>query len=263
MRDFCAAKYRRLCVALVDAGYQSLTLADYFQSGGLPLEARRVILRHDIDRFPGMAIPLARIERELGLRATYHVRVPATFNPAVIRTLAELGHEVGFHYENLSKSRGELVRARQGFADDLAQLRTLCEVKTVSMHGSPASRIDNRDLWRSRSGIDDGLLGEAYLDMDYRTVLYYSDTGRTWQEGRFNIRDHIPDGQSRITGAPVVRTTDDLIDLIAREGRNLYLVAHPERWPVSPGGWALAGLKDLAFNWAKVLIRKSYAIRTR
>ncbi len=261
VRDFSVPKYAQVCAALVAAGYRSLTLAEYFQAGGVALASQRVILRHDIDRFPRMALPLARIEQAAGLRATYYFRVPATCDPATMRAVAALGHEVGFHYENLSKERGDVARARVGFAADLAALRRCCEILTVSMHGSPASRIDNRALWRALCAADFKLLGEAYLDVDFRQLMYYTDTGRTWEEGRFNIRDAIPDGQPRVLDTPAVRTTDELIDLIARERRNLYLVAHPERWPVSLGGWALAGTKDLAFNWAKLAIRGLLAIR--
>ncbi len=263
MRDFCAETYRRLCVSLVDAGYQSLTLTDYFLSGGLPLQAQRVILRHDLDRFPRMAIPLATIERDLGLRATYYVRVPSTCDPSVIREVTGLGHELGFHYENLAKTRGDVALAQRSFADDLARLRRYCSIRTACMHGSPASRSDNRDLWPFLSREDLGLLGEAYLDVDFSTILYYSDTGRTWAAGRFNMRDHIPAGRSRIAGAPMVRTTEELITLIRKERRNLYLVAHPERWPVSPGGWVLAGSKDVVFNLAKLLLRTLNAVRDR
>ena len=63
-----------------------------------------ILLRHDIDRFPTNALPLARIEQRLGLASTYYTRMGrSVLNHEVLRGLRELGHEVGYHYEVLSR----------------------------------------------------------------------------------------------------------------------------------------------------------------
>ena len=99
------------------------------------------------------------------------------------------------------------------------------------------------------------------MDMDFKQVMYYSDTGRTWEEGKFNVRDIIPVGKSTIADKPGIKTTHDLINLIKVEDRNLYLVLHPERWPVSLGGWLLSWIKDLALNWGKIVFKTLYSLK--
>ena len=262
MRDFSIPKYEAICSTLANSGYQSITLSDYFNVGGIDLFKKRVILRHDVDRLAFMSLPMADIESNFGLSACYYFRMPRTFKPKIIQYLVALGHEVGFHYENLSKANGNLESAIESFSHDLNRFREIVQVKTITMHGNPASRFDNRDLWNSVHIRDFDLLGEAYMDMNFEQVMYYSDTGRTWEEGKFNIRDHIPEGKSTIQDKPNIKTTDDLIDLIKKEDRNLYLVMHPERWPSSKSGWVLSFIKDIALNRGKIIFKTLYALKT-
>jgi len=76
------------------------TFAEYIQNS----KEKVVILRHDVDRLPGNSLKTARLEDEMGIRATYFFRaIPQTFKPLIIRKIAEYGHEIGYHYENLSE----------------------------------------------------------------------------------------------------------------------------------------------------------------
>ena len=62
-----------------------------------------IILRHDVDDRKLNSLQTARLENELGIRGTYYFRmVPESFDEDVIRQIYELGHEVGYHYEDLS-----------------------------------------------------------------------------------------------------------------------------------------------------------------
>ena len=153
---------------------------------------RPLVIRHDVDRWPGTALDMARVERECGLRASYYFRRPATWQPETIKAVAALGHEVGLHYESLDKAGGDPERAAKSLASDLEFCRRLVTIETVSMHGNPFSPHDNRDLWRSCRLEDFGLSGEAYLSMDFSRLLYYSDTGRIWLDERYNLKDHVP-----------------------------------------------------------------------
>jgi hypothetical protein len=69
---------------------------------------RVIILRHDVDRRPGNALKTARLEHDLGIPASYYFRaVPESRDEAVIQKIAGLGHEIGYHYENLSACKGD------------------------------------------------------------------------------------------------------------------------------------------------------------
>ncbi|MEA3427910.1 MAG: hypothetical protein U9Q84_01545 [Thermodesulfobacteriota bacterium] len=63
-----------------------------------------LILRHDVDRKPGNALVFAKIEKKVGIRASYYFRiVKESYDEDVISQIVEMGHEIGYHYENLSK----------------------------------------------------------------------------------------------------------------------------------------------------------------
>ncbi len=54
------------------------------------------------------ALLTARVEQELGIRATYYFRMNGTvFRPEIMREIEGMGHEVGYHYEVLGKAKGD------------------------------------------------------------------------------------------------------------------------------------------------------------
>jgi hypothetical protein len=139
---------------------------------------RVIILRHDVDRRPGNALKTARLEHDLGIPASYYFRaVPESWDEAIIQKIAGLGHEIGYHYENLSACKGDPGRAWEDFQANLAKLRDLAPVTTICMHGSPLSRINNLDLWKTHDYKALGIVGEPYLDVDFTQVFYLTDTG--------------------------------------------------------------------------------------
>lgn len=252
--DFTLDKYVELCRTALDQRYALLTVADYLTVDKLP--GKFIILRHDIDRKIGHALRMAEIENRLGVRATYYFRYNrSTFRPAIIGAIADMGHEIGYHYEVLDKARGDHERALQLFRQELQEFRKIAPVTTAAAHGSPLSRWDNRDLWQDQRLSDLDLKGEAYLSVDYEQVMYYSDTGRTWQETRSNIRDRVPASKKCLPNKPVVTSTDELISLLKSDPRNLYLVAHSERWSADTAGWVGCWLSDTAVNCIKLVYR--------
>ena len=96
------------------------------------------------------------------------------------------------HYECLDKAIGNIDKAALILKKDLKRIRQLVPVNTISMHGNPLTKFDNRDIWKKYKLSDFSLHGEVYLSMDFEKVMYYSDTGRTWEENKFNIKDFIP-----------------------------------------------------------------------
>ena len=102
MRDFTMGTYKDLCLALLDSGYTPLTVYSYLE--GQKNNNKLIVLRHDIDRRPGNALRMAELEQELGIQSTYYFRFPYTFKPDIIRKIQALGHEIGYHYEVLSKA---------------------------------------------------------------------------------------------------------------------------------------------------------------
>lgn len=72
-----------------------------------------VLLRHDVDARPDNALRMARLEHSLGIRGTYYFRMPHTFDPPIIKEIAALGHEIGYHYETLATIGNEKTKRRR------------------------------------------------------------------------------------------------------------------------------------------------------
>jgi hypothetical protein len=63
-------------------------------------------------RRPASALDTARVDGELGIRATYYFRMNGTvFRPEIMHEIEGMGHEVGYHYEVLGKANGDRERA--------------------------------------------------------------------------------------------------------------------------------------------------------
>ena len=229
-RDFTLNRYRTLLSAAVDSIYTPTTVRDYLASP----PGRWLILRHDVDRAPGRALDIARVEEEMGVRGSYYFRRGAdVFKPEIISEIADMGHEVGYHYETLDKAKGDVDKAIRLFEQELAEFREIADIKTVCMHGNPLAPWANRDMWGNHDLKDFGLLGEPYLSIDYNTIMYLTDTGRTWAGGKVSVKDVV-----NTQYVNKVSSTAGVIDLI-RSGRfpGVCLLAHPNRWCDDPGAW--------------------------
>jgi len=197
-RDFTPRMYRRLLEVLQENGYSFQTFEEFCVSSG----KRVAILRHDVDRKPENALLLAEIETEMGVRGSYHFRaVRASNDPVIVKKIADFGHEIAYHYEDLTRAMKEsgvsgsdpseeiAATAYKAFRSNLEYFRQYYPVRVISMHGSPASKIDNRLLWKHFDYHQSDIICEPYFDLDYSDMLYLTDTGRRWDGGKYNIRD--------------------------------------------------------------------------
>lgn len=247
--DFTLEKYAQLCDTVKCSPHRIMTIKQYLEAGQ-PQEFT-VVLRHDVDRALPKAIRMAELEAAHGIRATYYVRMTeGLFQPPALRHLRELGHEIGYHYEVLARAKGDLQQAIALFAQELKRFRQIVPVDTVSMHGSPLSRWNNLDLWQTYDfrAYD---VEEAYLSIDYAELYYFTDTGRGWDAGRYNLRDHAPSRRP----SERVRTTDELMDCLRTSpARSILINAHPNRWTTGWLAWGVSASSDWFINQAKWVI---------
>jgi len=214
--------------------YQIVTFSEYLTSS----PKRAVILRHDVDILAYSALQLARLENELGVKGTYFFRTTKySFIPEMIKQIAGLGHEIGYHYEDLSRSDGDISLAEKEFSENLNKFRTLYPVKAVCMHGSSGSPYDNRDMWKEMQLSDYGLVGEPYLSIDFNKVLYLTDTTQRWNGGGIAVRDNVGYGLK----ASYSRT-DEIINHIGELPETIMITIHPELWAKYLPHWLLAKL---------------------
>ena len=223
--DFTLRKYTELLKTIGSGDY---TIKNNINRG--------TIIRHDVDRDLSGAIKMAMLESKLDVKSTYYFRVPKTFDAEIIDRISNFGHEVGYHYEVLDKAKGDYNEAIKLFKRELA-LFEKWNIKTICMHGNPLTKWNNRDLWREYDFRRFGLIGEAYITVDFKKTNYFTDTGRKWNSRKFSVKDKAD------TRLLCISNTDHLIFLLKnKEIKKFYIVIHPHRW------------NDTVFFWAKELI---------
>ena len=112
MRDFTLDSYRNLLLALQKTGTAFQTIEEYT----LDPQPMITILRHDVDSWPSNALEMALVENNHGIKATYYFRQsPLSYNKKIIEKIVSLGHEIGYHYEDLSSNNGNFDKAIASF----------------------------------------------------------------------------------------------------------------------------------------------------
>ena len=257
MKDFTLKSYTKYIQAIQKSYPNILRFDEFFSTD--PRPGTFCLIRHDVDRRPNKALQMAQLENQMGIRATYYFRAKKhIFKPRIIQEISNLGHEVGYHYESLSDTKGHLPRALKDFEFHLGRFKKIVSVKTVSMHGRPLLPYDNRDLWRTPENHERlvekySIYGEVYLDIDYRDVAYLNDTGRNWTSDRSNIRDQTKYGirLSFNSGAAA------LSYLNTNPDPKMVFQVHPERWAGNMIDYHFSLCFDTLANLAKYVVKKA------
>lgn len=225
--DFTFKTYKQLLATLQSQGYLFQTVSDWCNES---THEKTILLRHDVEALYNHSLCFAEIQHARGIKGTYYFRLfPHSENGTTIGKIAELGHETGYHYDDLSICKGNYEEAMQLFQKNLAFLRSIAPVETIAMKGAPFSKYDNRELWgkvsskkasnevnkadkkhltsyyllhtQSQPGIckpynyrDYGIECEPYFDLDFAKLSYLTDTGRRW-DGKYAVRDKVTEGR--------------------------------------------------------------------
>ncbi|MBN1966840.1 MAG: hypothetical protein JW910_19460, partial [Anaerolineae bacterium] len=240
---FTFAAYEDLCRAIVAA---DLTVLPVMEALASPLPARCITLRYDIDGRPEHALVMARLLARHGLRGTFywHAAPPELFRVDLMRQVASLGHEIGYHYAALAACGGDVEAAAARFMEEAGRFHAAgFAVRTAAAHGSRG--YDNKALLRARPDLlaACGLTGEAYLGVDFARVQYVSDAGWAWR--RYPVRADAQEyrAEQGVRALPCLSQTD-LCTLIAACPLPLYLNTHPELWFAS-------GLAARGYRWRR------------
>ena len=259
--DFTLRIYRKLLSTLLHYGCQFLTFEDYCTLSADQYPERFVILRHDVDLKAANSLRTAQIEHELGIRASYYFRVvPQSNRPRIIRAIAELGHEIGYHYEDMAIMHGDAEKALTHFQQQLAYFRQYYPVRTICMHGAPTSKYDGRELWKHYDYREYGIIGEPYFDVDFSQMFYLTDTGRRWDGYKVSVRDKIPLYQDQWTAQGLVyRRTQQIVRAAQHDQLPLRIMitTHPQRWTDKTLAWA----KELLIQTLKNTIKRLFFVK--
>ena len=252
MKDFTVYAYKELLDALISADYEFQTFRDYLKN---PLE-KVVILRHDVDKKPGNSLRFAEIEHEKGLKASYFFRVvPESLHEDKLLAISKLGHEIGYHYEDMDPAKGDPKKAIRSFEENLKKLKKLAPIHTICMHGSPLSKYDNKELWQHYDYHVYGIIGEPYFDLDYSKIFYITDTGRKWNNRDASIRDKV-ESPFEIE----VRSTQHFIELIkaGQMPEKMMINTHPQRWNDKLVPWVVELVSQTVKNRIKKIVSRRY-----
>jgi hypothetical protein len=234
---------------MIDRGYRIQTFREFLTAPA----SKTAVIRHDVDNRKKHALNFAYIEQAMDVSTSYYFRmVPQSFDPVIVSLIARLGHEIGYHYEDLTLAHGNKAEAIRLFEKHLAELRQYYPVKTICMHGSPLSRYDNRDLWKENDYRNFGIIGEPYFDVNYSQVLYLTDTGRTWRNEKVSIRDKV---DSHFHFHP--RSTHDIIKHIDNFPDKLMFNFHPQRWNDAWIPW----INELVLQNVKNVVKRFLVVR--
>ena len=277
--------------SLLRRGFLFSTVTGYSQNR--TINDKLVLLRHDVeDNYPH-ALRFAQIQHSLGIRGTYYFRLfPLDENEKIIKQIVALGHEIGYHYDDLTECKGDYDKAISRFEKNLDYLRQFGPVNSITMEGAPRSKFDNRLLWLGRLESmscektrhetittqnsqlvahysqliaknpnlpkfdyrDFGITTEPYFDLDFNQIFYLTDTGRRWDGWRVSVRDKVPQQEDWIRQGLVFKSTHDIIKA-AEEGRlpdKIMMTFHPQRWNDKFLPW----LRELAMQGIKNEVKR-------
>ncbi len=260
--DFTLKKYKHLLRTFKEQGYSFKRYTAYLQS--FPIQdtassnTKIIILRHDVEKNYQQALKFAQIQNEMGIRGTYYFRIlPKCFKAKIVKQIADLGHEVGYHYDDLTAMKGDYEKAIQRFEKNLKILQAFAPVRTICMDGSPLSKYNNRDLWKTFSYQDYDILAEPYFNTDFNKTYYITDTGRMWDGHIFNVRDKATK-EKPVTNPEFLKlkfhSTQDIIVGVQKGifPNTAMLTFHPQRWNDALIPW----LKELVFQNAKNQVKR-------
>jgi hypothetical protein len=244
--DFTVTKYNTLLESLMTQSYNFQTFDDFINNP----QHRSIVLRHDVDLMPYNSLKFARIQAKQNIKGVYYFRaVPQSWDIKVIKEIASMGHEIGYHYECLTTCNGDLKKGIEDFEKNLRALRELAPVSTICMHGSPMSKYDSKDLWKTYDYRDYGIIGEPYFDVNFKEVFYLTDTGRKWDGEKVSVRDKVG-----LSFSQSFHSSDDII-AAAHANRlpdQIMFTFHPQRWNDDKLMWA----KEFVLQNVKNLVKR-------
>lgn len=253
--DFTFKSFCELIVTLKYLNYKFVTFEEY--CGRKNNDNKFVIIRHDVDKCTKNALACAKFENKEKIRASYYFRiVPQSNNPQIIKQVVSLGHEIGYHYEDVSSCHGNLEESIILFEEHLNYFRSFYPVRTICMHGAPLSNFDSRDMWKFYDYHQYNIIGEPYFDIDFNEVFYLTDTGRCWNGRKYSVRDNV----TSISFNSHFTDTKDIIKALkaGTMPNKLMITIHPQRWNDNCIMWICELVLQKIKNVVKFVLIKYY-----
>lgn len=144
-------------------------------------KVKKLYLRHDIDIALDKAPPLAEIEHQKGVTATYFLQINSPFyslldekSLKIIKKISSLGHHLGLHLDErlCSFSKNTVIKEVEF---QLSFLRRFFPIKKIVSFHRPSRKILNRTL-------NPGKIVSTYEPDFFTRSKYLSDSTGNWRE---------------------------------------------------------------------------------
>jgi peptidoglycan/xylan/chitin deacetylase (PgdA/CDA1 family) len=164
--DFLKDEYRQI----LKHDYKVLTCREFAECKIHGFSSRVLVNRVDIDFSVKKAEKLVDIFNDLGIRATFFIRLHAPeYNPfafenyRIIKKIVDTGHEIGYHSEVVDAAKIWSEEPEEVLIRDIDVLNKMFKTRVVGVasHGG-ITGFNNLDFWKGRRASDYGLLYEAY-----------------------------------------------------------------------------------------------------
>lgn len=188
--DFSYEHYRRILELAQKENFAITSFGDFKKVANRP---KLILLRHDIDISPEKALDFARIEKKLGIKATYFVRVHGEYyHPwekkiyPLFREIKDLGHEIGLHFEAgylapiFKIDPIVLFRKEKKVLEEIFDLK----IESAAEHGDLPRP---KDFWQKHffTKVTKDKVGIKHFPQEkkFKDLKYLSDSLKNWREG--------------------------------------------------------------------------------
>jgi hypothetical protein len=207
--DFTLLRYKQYLSAIK----QSWDVISFDEINNNNLNGKpKALIRHDIDLSLHQSLKMAKLEHELGIKATYFIHLQNEFynvleieSQHMIRNIITLGHDIGVHFDINAYSKkinkSEDIDYWASFEKNIYEQLFNCNVKTLSFHNPTLTNIE----FNQKVDTVGGMLN-TYSSVIFDHFKYISDSNGHW---RFDKMDDF---------------------LVNNKQKNIQFLSHPGWW---------------------------------
>jgi hypothetical protein len=144
-----------------------------------------ILLRHDVDVSPKLALEMAKLEHKLGVNSTFFFMVRSPFynlfsrtNDNIVRQIIDMGHCIGLHYD-------------EGYYSKNISLQELVDSEILMLEKNFDTRINVVSFHQPSKKIIDNSIGikqiNTYDKSYFRDIKYVSDSNMILKDDIIDI----------------------------------------------------------------------------
>lgn len=193
-----------------------------------------IIFKHDVETNVDRALKMAEIEAKYGIKATYYVQAYLLEdNVKKLKEIANLGHEVTYHYDVLDANNGDYKKAKIEFSKNIEVFQKYgFKIETLCPHGNPLMIRNgwnsNKDFFRNKEiSIEYSHLLDIVVDLPKilaSNYTYISDAGF-----QFKIIVNVENNDINNGGDIDIHSLKSF-ENICKENKKIIFSTHPHRW---------------------------------